>query len=66
MRYDPVNCTNVIVAAAVLHNFGIDHGDDFEFQPNRPEPEEDDFHYQGDNNVKGIALRRSIILNYFS
>ena len=30
MRFDPRKCGNVIVASAILHNFGIEVGDVFQ------------------------------------
>lgn len=65
MRYKPNKCGNVIVAAAVLHNFGIEVGD--VFYPDAVEVNDiDQYAFQPEANAAGQAVRRSIILNYFN
>lgn len=53
----------VIIAAAVLHNFGLDVGD--VFKAKGIEFNDDDFAVEEAQEAGGNEVRRLIILNYF-
>lgn len=63
MRFDPTKCGNAIVASCVLHNFGIEVGD--VFQVDEVDVENEPYNVEVAEE-RGNAVRRALILNYFS
>ena len=64
MRFDPRKCGNVIVASAILHNFGIEVGD--VFQAEDVDVENEPYHVEIADDAAGAQVRKGIILDYFS
>lgn len=63
MRFEPHKCGNVIVASAILHNFGIEVGD--VFQADEVDVENEPYHEEVED-VAAAQVRRALILDYFS
>lgn len=65
MRFSPERCANIVVACAVLHNFGISVGDVVINEDAAIDIDDHHFHFAPQNDVAGLEVRQNIILNHF-